>query len=84
MKKIISMILILILCNCYCLTSLALTKAVTKASLTEAYNEYAKGYSGSYNSDTGGIGVVSFGESKPIEVTDNQLIDKTRESSDIC
>lgn len=87
MKKIIKikikLILVLILFNCYCLTSLALVKPVTKASLTDAYNEYAKGYSGSYTSETGGLGFVSFGESKPIEVTDSQLIDKTDERKPI-
>lgn len=76
MRKIISIILILILLNCYCITSFALAKQVTKSTLTNAFNEYAKGYNGEYTSESGGVGFTSFGESKPIEVTDTQLIDK--------
>ncbi len=80
MKKIVS-ILVLILLLFYSITSFALAKPVTKESLNKAFSEYAKGFSGSYTTENGGTGVISFGESKQIEVTDNQLIDKNDSQS---
>lgn len=76
MKKYISIILIFILVSCYSITILALSKPVTRESLTDAFNQYAKGYSGQYTTEDGGMGSVSFGESTPIEVTEKQLVIK--------